>query len=73
MRWMKEALEEMKRAEANAMIYGNADENEVVKNSLANLEKEIENGDNEGGKATFLLLFLLMMIIIRRKLKVSSP
>ena len=70
MGWMKEALQEMKRAETSAMIYGDADENEVVKNSLAHLGKEIENGDNERAKGTFLLLFLLMMINTRRKLKV---
>jgi len=29
--WMKESLEEIKIANANARIYGNADENEVVK------------------------------------------
>jgi len=72
MGWLKESLEEMKIAKANAMICGNADENEVVKSSLAHLEKEIENGDNEGAKGTFLLLFLLLMINMRRKLKVSS-
>ncbi len=70
--WMKESLEEMKIAHTKAMIYGNPKENEVVKNSLAHLQKEISNGDNEGVKGTFLLLFLLMMINMRRKLKVSS-
>jgi tetratricopeptide (TPR) repeat protein len=73
MGWMKESLKEMKIANAKAVIYGNSEEKEIVKNSLAHLEKEIENGDNEGGaKGTFLLLFLLIMINMRRKMKVSS-
>jgi tetratricopeptide (TPR) repeat protein len=69
MGWMKESLEEMKRTEANAMIYGNADENEVVKSSLAHLEKEIENGDEDTSKET--LLFLILLIVINKGMKVK--
>jgi tetratricopeptide (TPR) repeat protein len=69
MGWMKESLEEMKIAEANVMIYGNADENEVVKSSLAHLEHEIQNGDEDGNRNVFLLLVLLMMVQKRKNLK----
>ena len=66
MGWLKESLEEMKRAEANAMIYGNADENEVVKSSLAHLEHEIENGD-DGGIKEALLFFALLIETVPKK------
>jgi hypothetical protein len=66
---MKESLEEMKIAEANAMIYGNADENEVVKSSLAHLKQEIENGDEDGCKKAFLFFVLLILINKGKKLK----
>jgi hypothetical protein len=57
--WMKESLEEMKIANAKAMIYGNTNEKEVVKSSLVNLQQEIENGDED----SFLSLVLLLAII----------
>jgi hypothetical protein len=69
---MEESLQEMKKAEANAMIYGNADENEVVKNSLAHLEHEIENGD-DGGVKEALLFFVLLITIIKRSSKTILP
>jgi tetratricopeptide (TPR) repeat protein len=65
--WMKESLEEMKIANAKAMIYGNPEEKEVVKTSLANLEQEMENGDEDGSKN--VLLFFILLISILKKLK----
>ena len=72
MGWMKESLEEMKIANANAMICGNVDENEVVKSSLAQLEHEIENGD-DGGIKEALLFFALLITIIKRSSKTILP
>jgi tetratricopeptide (TPR) repeat protein len=63
MGWMTESLEEMKIARAKAMVYGNSEEKEVIKNSLANLEQEIENGDEGGSRDSFLYLILLLTII----------
>jgi hypothetical protein len=63
MGWMKESLEEMKIANAKAMIYGNPEEKEVVKSSLVNLEQEIENEDEDGPQDSFLSLILLLTII----------
>jgi tetratricopeptide (TPR) repeat protein len=71
--WMKESLEEMKRAEAKAMLYGNTEERKVVISSLAHLEYEIENGDEDGTKETLLFLLLLLLINKGRKLKLLKP
>jgi len=67
--WMKESLEEMKIANAKAMIYGNPEEKEVVKSSLVNLEQEIENGDEDGSNGALLFFILLISIIKRLKSK----
>jgi tetratricopeptide (TPR) repeat protein len=69
MGWMKESLEEMKRANAKTAIYGNSEEQEIVKNSLANLEHEMENGDGDGSKEALLFLILLIVINKGRKVK----
>jgi hypothetical protein len=60
---MKESLEEMKRARAKALVYGNPEEKEVIKSSLVNLEQEIENEDDDGSQDSFLSLILLLTII----------
>ena len=73
MGWMKESLEEMKIAHTKAMIYGNCEEKEIVKNSLTNLEEEIQNGDEEGNRNVFLLFVLLMMIQKTKNLKTRKP
>ncbi len=65
---MKESLEEVKIACTKAMIYGNPEEKEVIISSLANLEHEIENGDEDGSRDA-LLFFVLLIIIIRRSSK----
>jgi hypothetical protein len=70
---MKESLEEMKIANAKAMIYGNPEEKEVVKSSLVNLEHEIENEDEDGNRNVFLLFILLMMVKKRKNLKTRKP
>lgn len=61
--WMTESLEEMKTAHAKAMAFGNSSEKEIVKSSLAHLEHEIENGDEDGSKDALLFLVLLIAII----------
>jgi tetratricopeptide (TPR) repeat protein len=71
--WMKESLEEMKIANAKAMIYGNPEEKEVVKSSLVNLEQEIKNEDEDGSKEALLFLILLLAINKRRKVKLLKP
>jgi hypothetical protein len=73
MGWMKESLEEMKKAKAKAMIYGNPEEKEVVKSSLVNLEEEMENGDEDGSKDALLFFILLISIIIGLKWKIKKP
>ena len=74
MGWMKESLEEMKIARTKAMIYGNCEEKQIVKNSLTNLEEEMQNGDEDGNRNVFLLFVLLMMIQKRKNLKTrKSP
>jgi tetratricopeptide (TPR) repeat protein len=70
--WMKESLEEMKIANAKAMIYGNPEEKEVVKSSLVNLEQEIENGDEDGSKDALLFFILLIVINKGSKLKLRK-
>jgi hypothetical protein len=71
MGWMKESLEEMKRANTKAMVYGNTEERKVVKSSLALLEHEIENEDEDGSKKALLFLILLLAINKARKGKLS--
>ena len=66
---MKESLEEMKIANAKAMIYGNSKEKEVVISSLAHLEHEIENGDEDALKEA--LIFLILPFGINKKVWVE--
>jgi tetratricopeptide (TPR) repeat protein len=72
MGWMKESLEEMKKAKAKAMAYGNTEERKVVISSLAHLEHEVENGDEDGSKEVLLFLILLLAINKARKGKLSK-
>jgi tetratricopeptide (TPR) repeat protein len=67
--WLKESLEEMRRANEYAVSYGNAEEKEIVKSSLGHIEEEIQDGDEDGTKETFLLLILLVTAMKRSKLK----
>jgi hypothetical protein len=69
--WMKESLEMMRKANEKAMVYGNPKEREVITSSLAHLEHEIENGDEDGSKDA--LLFLILLIVINRGRKVKLP
>jgi hypothetical protein len=55
--WIKESLEEMKRADVYAMLYDKPDEKEIIGSSLAHLEQEIENGDDCGLRKVFYFLF----------------
>ena len=73
MGWMKESLQEMKIAHTNALSYGDLEEKKIVKNSLANLEYEVENGNEDESKETLIFLILLMVISKRRKLKLPKP
>jgi tetratricopeptide (TPR) repeat protein len=70
--WMKESLEEMKRANAKAIVYGNTAERKVVISSLAHLEYEIENGDEDGSNEVLLFFILLLVINKGRKGKFSK-
>ena len=69
MGWMKESLEEMKIANAKAMIYGNPEEKEIIKNSLINLEQEIENGDGPNDALLFFILLTTMIKRLKSKIK----
>lgn len=71
--WLKESLEEMKKAHEYAVIWGNAEEKEIVKSSLGHIEEEIEDGDEDGTKETFLLLILLATVMKRSKVKARKP
>ncbi len=71
--WMKESLEEMKKANAKAMVYGNTEEKKVVGSSFAHLEQEIENGDEDRSREALLFLTLLFLISRRRKVKLLKP
>jgi thioredoxin-like negative regulator of GroEL len=72
MGWMKESLEEMKRANVSAKVYGNPEEKEVVISSLAHLEHEIENGDEDGSKRAFIFFILLVVINKGRKVRLRK-
>lgn len=63
--WLKESLEEMRRANEYAASYGNAEEKEIIKTSLNHIEEEIQDGHEDGTKETFLLLILLASVIKR--------
>jgi len=72
MGWMKESLEEMKIAHTKAMIYGNPEEKEIVITSLAHLEHEIENGDEDGFEKAFIFFILLIVINKGRKVRLQK-
>ena len=40
----------MRKANEYAIIYGNAEEKEIVKSSLGHIEEEIQEGDEDGIK-----------------------
>jgi tetratricopeptide (TPR) repeat protein len=71
--WLKESFEEMKMANQYAIIHGNAEEKEIVRSSLGHIEKEIQDGDEDGTKETFFLLILLATVMKRSKLKARKP
>jgi tetratricopeptide (TPR) repeat protein len=71
--WLKESLEEMTKANEYAATYGNAEEKEIVKSSLKHIEEEIQDGDEDGTRETFLLLILLATIMKKSKLKTGKP
>ena len=70
--WLKESLEEMRKANEYAVTYGNAEENEIVKSSLGNLEKEIEEEDDNRSKIISLLV-LLSVVKKMSRLKRKRP
>jgi hypothetical protein len=59
----------MKIANAKAMIYGNTNEKEIIKNSLINLEQEIENGDGPNDALLFFILLTTMIKRLKSKIK----
>jgi len=71
--WLKESLEEMRMANEYAVTYGNAEEKEIINSSLGHIEEEIQDGDEDGTKETFLLLILLATVMKRSKLKTRKP
>jgi tetratricopeptide (TPR) repeat protein len=71
--WLKESLEEMRMANDHAKTQGNPDAIEVIKSSLGHIEEEIQDGDEDGTKETFLLLILLATVMKRSKLKSRKP
>ena len=71
--WLRESLEEMRKANEYAVTYGNAEEKEIINSSLGHIEEEIQDGDEDGTKETFLLLILLATVMKRSKLKSRKP
>lgn len=71
--WLRESLEEMRKAHENAIIYGNDEEKEIIKPSLNHIEEEIEEGDEDGLRETFLFLILLAIVNKRSKVKARKP
>jgi tetratricopeptide (TPR) repeat protein len=71
--WLRESLEEMRKANEYAATYGNAEEKEIIKSSLGHIEEEIQGGDEEGTKETFLLLILLAAVLKRSRPKARKP
>lgn len=71
--WLRESLEEMRMANEYAVTYGNAEEKGIVKSSLGHIEEEVQDGDEDGIKETFLLLILLAAVMKGSKLKARKP
>jgi tetratricopeptide (TPR) repeat protein len=65
--WLKESLGVMRIAKEQAAIHGNQEEKDIIEKSLANLEKEIEEGGEDKMRRTFLLAILLAILEGRRK------
>lgn len=63
--WIKESLETLNFAKENALIYGDDEEKELIEKTLANLEKEI----GEGEKDKFRMIILLAMLLRVKKKK----
>ena len=70
--WLKESLEEMRMANTYATTHGTAEEKEVIKGSLGNLEKEIEDEDDDRSKIISLLV-LLSVVKKMSRLKRKRP
>jgi tetratricopeptide (TPR) repeat protein len=71
--WLRESLEEMRKANQYAAVFGNVEEKEIVESSLAHIEEEIQEGDDDGTKEALLLLILLATVLKRSKLKARKP
>jgi tetratricopeptide (TPR) repeat protein len=71
--WLRESLEEMRKANEYAVTYGNAEEKEIINSSLGHIEEEVQDGDEDGTKETFLLLILLATVMKRSKLNSRKP
>ena len=71
--WLRESLEEMRKSSDYATTYGDAEEKEIINSSLSHIEEEVQNGDEDGTKETFLLLILLAMAKKRARLKIRKP
>ena len=64
---LKESLEIMRVAKEQAAVYGNQEEKEIVEKSLTDLEKEIEEGEEDKFKKGLLLAILLAALSKRKK------
>lgn len=60
--WLIDSLEIMKAARNQAVVYGTQEEKEIVEESLASLEKEIEEGEKDKLKEGALLAILLAIL-----------
>jgi len=56
-----------------AITYGNPEEKEIIKSSLGYIEEEIQGGDEDGTKETFLFLILLATVLKKSRLKARKP
>jgi len=65
--WLKDSLKVMRAAKEQAIIYGTVEEKEIVEESLSDLEEEIEEGEQDKLKRSFLLVILLAILEGRKK------
>ncbi len=65
--WLKDSLQIMKAAKERANLYGTQEEIEIIDQSLADLEKEIEEGEEDKLRKGVLLAILLAILERKRK------
>ena len=65
--WLKDSLDMMKKAKEQSTIHGSPEETEIIDQSLADLEKEIEKGEDDKLRAGVLLAVLLATMKRKKK------